>query len=282
MAGGGWAFLSGFANSLGNSLERREQDKRDQEREERQARLLELQRQAQQKREEFLIDYRVAAENRKKEADRERTEGDVKGKVTNPETGEVMGYTRDGKQVPLVNTTPDYQSALATKMTNANANTEARTNLANARIGETNARTGLIGKQGANIDSQIKDRENKTPADKTPAAIQKAYLSLMGKEQAKEDRAAAEAKKNGQSYTPRDSLQMQQGVLDQLQYAYGADTVSSALGKQQRQSAQPTAGKPTPEQIIAEANAAMKARPDLQPQIEAKMKALFQQYGYQQ
>lgn len=142
MAGAaGWAALAGFASALGGRL----QDRYDDDRRER---LRQMQEQAEMKRQQFLIDYREAAEQRSKEADWNRSKDDVIASFTNPETGSVVGRTRAGGTIPLIETSPDYQSGLKQKRELESQRLEngAQLQMAQAALAEARAmRAGQMG-----------------------------------------------------------------------------------------------------------------------------------------
>lgn len=282
---GSWAAaLAAGANFLGSRLQS------DYEFEQKQ-KLYKMQQDVEMQRQMFLEKYKADLYKEKKDDDRSRVEGDIVGQFQDPETKNWYGRTRTGSVVPLNETSPEFQQTLKDKGTLTNDNIGARTNLANARLGLVDAQKEHLGKMDANIDDQINHRNKpKEPKDNTQK-IRDDYLQLTRQFETDENGRRKEAEKAGKQFTPSDPAQAQQGIMAKLYSVYGGPTVRSALGadtpKQQAPQAaapqaQPTAGKPTPEQIIAEANAAVKARPDLQPQIEAKMKAIFQQYGYSQ
>lgn len=101
-----WAALAGAANFLGNRIQNNYED-------ERQTRLKKLQEDADMKRQQFLIDYREAADQRSREADWNRTKDDVMSTFADPETGNTMGRTRSGNSVLLNQTSDAYRTALA-------------------------------------------------------------------------------------------------------------------------------------------------------------------------
>jgi hypothetical protein len=100
-----WAFLAGFANTLGGQLQKRQED-------ERADKLRKMQEEAQMKREMFLAEFRSELDQKEAAANYERTKNDVTAQFTNPETGEVMGRTKSGETIPLSTTSDEYKQSL--------------------------------------------------------------------------------------------------------------------------------------------------------------------------
>lgn len=255
----GWDFLAGFAGSLGGSLQAR-QDQKEKER------LRKMEEDALMKRQMFLEEYRATVDQEGKKADYERTKNDVTAQFTNPETGEVFGRTKSGETVPLSTTTDEYKQSLRDTR-------EAEVELKRAR-------------QEASEASAARSRrppQPRAPKEPKPQKPPVATVRLEGGGSVKARPADAVGPMAPlDPYGERPSLEQMPDNSGGGASPIFVDPSSPAarpLAQASRSVTQPNA--PTVEEILAKANAAVKAGAD-PAQVEARMAQLMKQYGYTQ
>lgn len=271
----GWAGLLG---ALGQGIGGQMMKDREQERELKIKQQLE---EAQQKRQMFLDKYRsdLSYQNQSKlaqEADerkREAEANDFSHHIEVTPSG-VFGYSADGRSKLLRTLTPEEKDKMEYDrkyrdqvLANQTASTESL--ISSRRIAEENA-TALRKQREAEAKLTPQERE----------------------ERARRDRIAEQVSKKTSDPAFIGSLNLPQGMQEGTPeyYKYVAKQAHDAVEAADRavygstpfkQPAQPQ-GAPTPDQIIAEANKAIAARPELKDQIEQRMKDLFVKYGYSQ
>lgn len=292
----GWAALAGFAQGLGSELKERDDFERKQK-------LYQMEQDVMLQREKTLATLRAELqdENAGKRSDRaidrmtykdQLESGNIVGQFKDPETGSMYGRTKKGDVVPLNITSDEYQDA-EKRLHGAKATTaEMQPERTQAEIDRAQAST-------ANINS-MKDRREATPiADPAGDKIRSDYQKQINARRVQAIKDAQAAAKAGGKGAPFDENQAAQDVTSQLYSVYGADAVGKALGGARNTAspvntsmpgtqagasttAPPQQGNvPTPEALMAQASAAVKARPDKQAEIEARLKQLMVKYGYQ-
>jgi hypothetical protein len=282
----GWAALAGFANTLGGRLQA------DHELEQKQ-KLMQMQQDAEMKRQKFLEKYKSDLDEARDASKHEREAGDVVGAARNPETGAWEGRTRDGSMIQLGDTSEGYKAALAAKRALGNKKTEGQIDLNDARVVETGARTGLIGKQGANIDSII-DKRNQPSTKEDPISkdIRSTDTTDIDRQQKEVNARRAEMLKANPQADPAtlptfDPDQAAQAAAARVYKQYGAEKAKSVLSgiqgikadapPQQQSPTQP--GAPSMESLMQQANDAIK-RGAPQDKVEARLKEAMAKYGY--
>lgn len=280
-----WAGIAGAANAVGGILQQREADERKQ-------RLYLLEQDILQKRQEALASLRgdIQDKNAASRSDRalDRIQfthalqsGDISGQFKDPETGNMYGRRKDGTVVPLNITSDDYQDAL--KRT-----TEGKADAAALQPDRIRGQMDQTAASTANLKSTTARREATPVADPEGDKIRADYQRQINQRRSDAIKAAKQAAKEGKTGVPFDENQAAQDIVPQLYSVYGGDAVKRAIGggnnapptaPQQQPSAQ--TNTPSVQDLMAQATAAVKARPDKQAEIEARLQQLMQQYGYQ-
>lgn len=288
----GWAALAGAAGFIGNKIQSDDAF-------EKKKQLYLLEQDAQEKREAFLAGIRSDLTTGRQQAhdDRVQTRGQTleaikAGEYTNvhpdPETGNLIGTNKNGDSKILNATSDDYQS-FKKRIESGKADA------ADLSGEKTQSQIDRAGAQIANYGSEIDKRDSSDPAgDKIRADYQR-QINLRRAQNIKD---AATAQKTGAPGPGAfDENAVAPDVTAQLYSVYGADAVKGALGgannvpRSQRVNAAPPAqsapqqsptqsGAPSMDQIMAQANAAVKAGADPKA-VEARMQQIMQKFGYQ-
>jgi len=271
----GWAFLSGFANTLGGRMQA------DYENEQKQ-KLYQMQQDAEMKRQQFLEKYRSDLEMERDKAKDERQKDDVVGTFKDPETGTYFGRTRGGGSVPLHATSEDYQKDLAegrdVKLEKDKLGTEAQ-----------QARIDRMRKEVENYDSLIGKR-NQTKPEKTPKDPDDNYIRSLYNKQLHEMQYPVDPQTGKPMTTAAPGFNRAEAdakVRGALSDAYGSDKVGKILGnsvKDQVAGAYDKTNPPakqavSPEALMQAANDAIRRGADPKA-VEARLQQLMQQNGY--
>ena len=272
----GWAFLSGFANTLGGRMQA------DYENEQKQ-KLYQMQQDAEMKRQQFLEKYRSDLEMERDKAKDERQKDDVVGTFKDPETGTYFGRTRGGGSIPLHATSEDYQKDLAegrdVKLEKDKLGTEAQ-----------QARIDRMRKEVENYDSLIGKR-NQTKPEKTPKDPDDNYIRGLYNKQLHEMQYPVDPQTGKPTTTAAPGFNRAEAdakVRGALSDAYGQDKVNKILGnsvKEQVAAGFDKTNTPAPKQTVS-AEALMQAASDAvrrgaDPKaVQARLQQLMQQNGY--
>src|SRR6478609_698862 len=216
-----WAFLSGFANTLGGRMQA------DYENEQKQ-KLYQMQQDAEMKRQQFLEKYRSDLEMERDKAKDERQKDDVVGTFKDPETGTYFGRTRGGGSVPLHATSEDYQKDLAegrdVKLEKDKLGTEAQ-----------QARIDRMRKEVENYDSLINKRNQPKPekAAKEPKDPDEGFIRGQYNKQLHEMQYPVDPQTGKPTTTAAPGFNRAEAdakVRGALSDAYGQDKVGKILG----------------------------------------------------
>lgn len=286
-----WAALAGFAGGIGSQLQQKQELEQKQK-------LAQMQQDAELKRQMFLQQYASDLRDKSKAAEDERTKDDVVSHGTNAETGDVLGFTKSGKAIPLSTTSDEYKAAKKAQLQAQVANTQALAiNRQGANKGPVNPNYGTGQRAPDNSNDPYPndpdvayDPTGKTPFSSNDLDFVNRYAAQRDKRlkagmSILDDSDPDNPDKNNDpditigtgGWATKDS-----NLVKQLSKARDARlNAQDKLNATPASNQQPTArsGAPTPQQIMDEANAAIK-RGAPQDAVEAKMKALFQQYGY--
>src|SRR6478735_2588997 len=271
----GWAFLSGFANTLGGRMQA------DYENEQKQ-KLYQMQQDAEMKRQQFLEKYRSDLEMERDKAKDERQKDDVVGTFKDPETGTYFGRTRGGGSVPLHATSEDYQKDLAegrdVKLEKDKLGTEAQ-----------QARIDRMRKEVENYDSLIGKR-NQTKPEKTPKDPDDNYIRSLYNKQLHEMQYPVDPQTGKPMTTAAPGFNRAEAdakVRGALSDAYGSDKVGKILGNSVKDQVAagfdktntPAKQAVSPEALMQAANDAIRRGADPKA-VEARLQQLMQQNGY--
>lgn len=277
-----WAGIAAAANSIGGILQAREADSRKEK-------LYLMEQDIMQKRQEALAQLRgdIQDNNAANRSDRalnrlqfkqELEAGNITGGYEDKETGNYYGRTKGGQMVPLHVTSDEYQQGLAAIQKGKANVAEMAPEKTQAQINQTNASTN-------NLNS-ITERRDATPlpttkdpqGDKIRSELQKQIDAAR----AQNIREADAARKAGTAPPPAfDPNSVTEQAMSQLYSVYGADAVKSAVGAgANRDTGAKTGDRPTVEQLLASANAAIKAGKDPKA-VEARLQELYAKYGYE-
>lgn len=259
----GWDFLAGFANTLGGTLQKRQED-------EQAEKLRKMQEDAAMKRDMFLAEYRAKVDAEKQAAEREATKNDVTAQFTDPETGSVYGRTKGGGKITLHETSPEYRQSLRDKSASEIDYKRAQRESAEARA------------ERSRRPSTPRPRAAAKPPK--PEKIQLADLELENRggnikvRPADAIGPAAPASPFGDR-PALDSMPAPMGEGPAPIFVDPSKGARQPIGNESRSPTQPNA--PSVEEIIANANKAVAAGAD-PAKVEARMAQLMQQYGYTQ
>lgn len=259
----GWDFLAGFANTLGGTLQQRQQN-------EQAEKLRKMQEDAAMKRDMFLAEYRAKVDAENRAAEREATKNDVTAQFTDPETGSVYGRTKGGGIVPLHETSEEYRQSLRDKTASDIEYKKAQRESAEARA------------ERARRPSTPRPRA--APKPPKPEKVQLADLALennAGKIKVRPADAIGPAAP-ASPFGDRPELEMMPNPMGTEPAPIFVDPSKGTrqpIGNESRSPTQPNA--PSVEEIIASANKAVAAGAD-PAKVEARMAQLMKQFGYVQ
>jgi hypothetical protein len=257
-----WAFLAGFANTLGGQLQKRQED-------ERADKLRKMQEEAQMKRDMFLAEFRSELDQKEAATNYERTKNDVTAQFTNPETGEVMGRTKSGETIPLSTTSDEYKQSLRDTRSAALDLKRAQQDAAEARAERS--------RRPPQPRAARAEKEPKPPKPVTTNVRLESGGSIKARP-ADAIGPMAPLDPYGERPSLRAMPDNSAGGASPI-FVDPSNPASKPLVKASRSISQPNA--PTVEQILAEANKAVQAGVD-PAKVEARMAQLMQQYGYTQ